>query len=185
MSASDFQLWLDQRVWVEDNKKLRRREYIPLFAEELTAYVRSLGFTMSYEWRKGHMCVARWMYILMRNKDPVYPAPFHRNWSEDLYEFHHIFTHEATANFFEGWKLYADFDQETHVGQRYLHELQHLVYPYIDMDASKAGMRVAIALEDLESDADSWKSGYRRTDRRDVYLEEAQDGYHGGKGFKV
>jgi hypothetical protein len=192
MSTTDFQLWLDQPVWVQDNLKLLRREYIPVFAEDITTYLRNLGFTMSGEWGKGHKVVARWMYIIMRDeranliydKQVIYPTPFHRDWPEDLDEFQHLFTHEDAVKIFDGWKMCEDFDQDTRVGQRYLHELQQLIYPYLDMDVSKAGMRVAIALEETESDSDSWRSGHRR-ERRDVYLEEAQEGYHGGKGFKV
>ena len=67
-----------------------------------------------------------------------------------------------------------------------MNELQYLLYPYIDMDISKAGIRVANALEESESDGDSWKSGRgRRVRSKDVYLEEIHEGYHGGKGFKV
>jgi hypothetical protein len=191
---SDFQLWLDQPVWFTDDTKVLRREYIPTFAEYLTSVMKGLGFTMSQEWGKGHKVVARWMYIIMRtalnyDKPVIYPEPFHRDWPEDLDEFQHLFTHEQAAKIIEQWKLCEDFDLDTRVGQRYLHELQHLLYPYIDMDASKAGIRVAIALEDSESDSDSWKSGRGRSRSRmrgkDIYLEEAQEGYHGGKGFKV
>lgn len=188
MSTRDFQLWLDQPVWATSNTKVLRREYIPIFAECLTNYLKRLGYTMCAEWGKGHKVVARWMYILMRDKDAVYPEPFHRDWPEDLDEFQHLFTHEKAAKFFDAWRLFEDFDQDTRVGQRYLHELQHLVYPYLDMDISQAGIRVAMALEDSESDSDSWKSGRARGGRmpnKDVYLEEAQEGYHGGKGFKV
>ena len=189
---SDFQLWLDQPVWVNDNTKVLRREYIPIFAEHLTSFMKSLGFTMCPEWGKGHKVVARWMYIIMRNESyfranthVIYPEPFHRNWPEDLDEFQHLFTHEATEALFDAWKICEDFDPMTRVGQRYLHEIQELLYPYLDMETSKAGIRVAMALEESESDADSWKSGRIGRVRKDVYLEEAQDGYHGGKGFKV
>lgn len=197
MSATDFQLWLNQHVWLSDDTKVLRREYIPVFAEYLTAVMKRLGFTMCPEWGKGHKVVARWMYIIMRDeraalkydRQVIYPEPFHRDWPEDLDEFQMLFTHEEASKIFEQWKLCEDFDLETRVGQRYLHELQHLLYPYIDMDISQAGIRVAIALEESESDADSWKSGRRgrggRMRSKDVYLEEAQEGYHGGKGFKV
>ena len=195
MSATDFQLWLDQLIWVSDDTKVLRREYIPIFAEHLTAYMKTLGYTMCPEWGKGHKVVARWMYIIMRDeraalnydKMVIYPEPFHRNWPEDLDEFQHLFTHEATEKMLEAWKCCEDFDLATRVGQRYMNEIQQLLYPYLDMDASKTGIRIAITLEESESDAESWKSGRARTQRRgrDVYLEEAQEGYHGGKGFKV
>lgn len=193
MSEQDFQLWLDQYVWINDNTKVLRREYIPIFAEYLMNVMKGLGYVMSPKWGKGHRVVARWMYIIMRNErmnvqelQNIYPEPFHRNWPEDLDEFQHLFTHEETTKVFEQWKLYEDFDQDTRTGQRYLHELQYLLYPYLDMDASKTGIRVANALDESDSDTDSWKSGNgKRMKSKDIYLEEAQEGYHGGKGFKV
>lgn len=196
----DFQLWLDQNIWITDDTKGMRRKYIPAFAEYLTRILKRLGFTMCPQWGKGHRIVARWMYIIMRDevhqplnytKPDIYPQPFHRDWPEDLDEFHHVFTYDEVTKIFETCNSCEDFDIETRVGQRYLNELQYLLYPYIDMDISKAGIRVANALEESESDADTWKSGRGRGGHggsmrsKDVYLEEIHEGYHGGKGFKV
>jgi len=185
---NDFQLWLDQWVWVE-NTQVRRRSCIPDFADALTEFMKLNGYSMTSEWRYGHMVVAKWMYRIHSNecdkykyhKSLDYPEPFHRNWQEDYDEFQHILDTNTVSNFMENWKLYEDFDPETRLGQQIINELQLLLYPYIDMDRSKNGIRVAEAMEDSDSDSENWN----RSNKVDVYLYEAREGMHGGYGYKV
>ena len=83
----------------------------------------------------------------------------------------------------ERWRLYEDFDHESRIGQRMIYELVDLLYPYIDMDGSKNGQRIAEILYETESDSESWKSGHRgRGKKDDIYITDAREGYHGG-GF--
>jgi len=189
---SDFQLWLNQPVWI-NNTKCKRREYIPYFADELTAFMKRVGYVMDPSWRSGHRIVARWMYTIHRdesraqyNKDISYPSPLHRDWQEDYDEFQHIMDNSIISDFMEKWKLYEDFDPETRLGQR-MYEFQYLVYPYLDLENSKNGRRIAHLLEDTDSDNDSVKSGRKGGMPRglDIYIAEAQEGLHGGRGFKV
>jgi len=195
---SNFNLWLDEPVWVSANEKSTRREYIPYFADCLTSFMKSNGYKMCAEWKKGHLVVARWMYVIHRDeliykqydKKIRYPNPYHRDWEEDHAEFQHIMTHDTISSFIERWELYEDFDPDTRVGQRMLYEIQDLLYPYLDLVMSKNGMRVEDLLYDSDSDADSWKSGTKRLHPRgaarvDVYMKEAQEGMHGGRGYKV
>lgn len=183
-SMNDFQLWLDQWVWVE-NTQVRRRNCIPDFADSLTQFMKTNGYCMVSDWRYGHMVVALWMYRIHSNEcdkykyhaDIEYPEPFHRNWQEDYDEFQHVLD---ISSFMENWNHCEDFDPETRLGQRVIHEIQLLLYVYIDMDRSKNGIRVAEALEDSDSDSENWRSH-----KVDVYVSEAREGMHGGYGFKV
>ena len=57
------------------------------------------------------------------------------------------------------------------------HELQEIVYPFIDMDKSYNGQVVYEALYDSESDSDeSWRGSKRRG--MDAYIADMGDGFH-------
>jgi hypothetical protein len=185
---NDFQVWLDQSVWITNVEKATRREYLPHFAEDLTHFMSACGYTMDSRWREGHMIVARWMYMIhvqefvTRKYDAMicYGGIHHRDWNEDFHEYAKIMDFDKISSFMERWKFYEDLDPETRVGQRVLHDLQNLLYHFIDMDNSKIGIMVATA-EDSDSDSEDV---YRRT-KDDVYLMEAREGMHGGYGSKV
>ena len=185
MSSKDFQLWLNQSVWVNGVERETRRKYIPFCAKELTNFMRSRGYVMDTRWADGTAVLARWMYNIQHdelywgdyNSAVKYPEASHRDWPEDQREFQYIMDHDTISSFMDTWKLYEDFDQDTRIGQRMLHELQFILYPYIDMDNSYNGQVVAEALDDNDSDTDSWKSG-RRNKKMDVYLIDANEGFH-------
>jgi len=182
---SDFQVWLNQVVWVNGVERVSRRKYIPHFAKELTGFMKTKGYTMDSSWKDGELVLARWMYTIQRdeiargdyNSEVEYPEPVHRDWEEDSWEFQNVMDYDTISSFMDTWKLYEDFDEDTRVGQRMLHELQYVLYPYLDLHASKRGKLVAEALEDTDSDSDSWKSG-RRNKKIDVYLADASEGFH-------
>ena len=183
---NDFQLWLNQVVWVNGVERMSRRQYIPYFAEAVTGLMKSRGYAMDNHWKGGSLVIARWMYTIQRdeiargdyNSAVEYPEPFHRDWEEDFREFQHIMDYDTISSFMDTWKLYEDFDQDTRVGQRMLHEIQYLLYPYLDLYASYNGQIVAEAMEDTDSDSDSWKSGRRTKKRVDAYLVDASEGFH-------
>jgi hypothetical protein len=59
------------------------------------------------------------------------------------------------------------------------YDLQDFLYSFIDLERSKHGRTIARIWEDSDSDSDdNWKS-------RDVYLRDASEGFHGGRGSKV
>jgi hypothetical protein len=184
-STSDFQVWLDQELWIEDNSKMARRKYICAFADDLTEFMRFCGYTMDMRWNKGHYIVAKWMYMIHVQEFVTkkydgrihYAGSYHRNWPEDFLEYTHIMGFDTISSFMERWRLYEDFDPETRVGQRILHELQNLLYPFIDMDRSKNG-----GIFDDEEDSEH-EEAYKGRD--DVYIMEAREGLHGGRGSKV
>lgn len=181
----DFHLWLDQEVWTEGDEKMMRREYIPDFAEDLTIFMKSCGYTMDFRWKGGHYIVAKWMYMIhvqefvtKKHRGKIeYADIIHRDWPDDYLEYTNALSFDKIANFMEGWQLYEDFDYDTCVGQRVLHELEDLLYPFIDMERSKNGQLVA-----NDSDSDNEKN-YKNKD--DIYIMEAREGIHGGRGSKV
>jgi hypothetical protein len=185
MSSSDFQVWLDQEVWVQGDYKVPRRDYIPAFAEELTKSMKSWGYTMDPRWNGGDYIVAKWMYMIhlqefvtkQYNGMLKYAEPYHRDWPEDFLEYTFVMSYDRISSFMERWRFYEDFDPDTQCGQRILHELQYLLYPFIDMDNSKNGM----LFDDYsDTEVDEVYKG-----RDDVYIAEAKQGLHGGRGSKV
>jgi hypothetical protein len=182
--SSDFQLWLNQPVWVNGVERVLRREYIPVFAKAVGGLLKSRGYVMA--WNNGALVIARWMYTIQRdeiargdyNSDVAYPEPLHRDWEEDSLEFQYVMDYDTISRFMDTWKLYEDFDQDRRVGQRMLHELQYILYPYLDLDNSRRGRIVAEAVDDTDSDSDSWKSGRRRARGTDAYLLDASEGFH-------
>ena len=185
MSSSDFQVWLDQEVWIEGDTKIPRRECIPAFADDLTEFMRINGYTMDLRWSNGHYIVAKWMYMIhvqefvtKKYDGKIYYGEVgHRNWQEDFLEYDYIMRFDTISNFMERWRLYEDFDPETRIGQRILHELQKLLYPFIDMDNSRNG-RI------FDDDSDNEQEDTHRQ-KDDIYLMDAREGFHGGHGSKV
>lgn len=196
ISEKDFQLWLDESVWVCDNKKGTRRDYIPYFADALTDWMHFIGYKMDDRWAKGHRVVAKWLYAIqvleIAKRDygaPLaYPEIIHRDWSEDRDTYNINIDYTMVEEFMESWKTIEDLDPETRWGQRVVLEMQTLLWHYIDLDTSKIGIKLAEKL--ITSDSDSDSGGSRRGSGRrrkpdDIYLQEAREGLHGGRWSKV
>jgi hypothetical protein len=190
-SESDFQVWLDTPIWVSDNTRGTRREYIPALADSLTAWMKTIGYKMDGRWAKGHRILAKWLYAIHileiarcdMNAPLAYPEIIHRNWPEDKDEFHLYIDFHSISDFLEPWKTIEDLDYDVSWGRRVYEELETLLWHYVDLDASKIGIKLAEKL--LESDSDSDSGGGRRRKIDDVYLQEAREGLHGGRGSKV
>jgi hypothetical protein len=195
VSEEDFQTWLDIPIWVSGNDKGTRREYIPVFADALTDWMKLIGYKMDGRWGKGHRVVAKWLYAIhvleiarCNFSAPLaYPEIIHRNWEEDYDEFSLRINYHSVDSFLEKWVTIEDFDNETRWGARVYEELETLLWHHIDLDASRIGIRLAEKL--MVSDSDSESGGSRRGGRSrkidDVYIQEAREGLHGGRGFKV
>jgi hypothetical protein len=191
VSEQDFQVWLDEMVWVCDNEKGTRREYIPHLADAITDWMRSIGYTMDSRWGKGHRIVAKWLYTIqvleIARRDygaPLaYPEIIHRDWAEDYDMFTLNIEYDTIEQFLGTWNTVEDLDPEMRWGQRAHDELQTLLWHYIDLDASKVGIKLAEKLITSDSDSDSGGGRARKSD--DVYLQEAREGMHGGRGYKV
>jgi hypothetical protein len=200
-SGSDFQIWLDQPIWVTDNTKQTRREVYPGIAEDITAWMRRKGYVMDNRWARGHKKLAQWVYafacdeIREEKKGIAYPPILHRDCQEDYDQFHHVCDFFEIQELFDGLKTVEDFDSELPLGNTLLHNFADLLYTFLDLQASKQGRLIAQLYEDSDSSSESeWGRGDRRKGRKrqgngrkveDVYLQEARQGMHGGRGSKV
>lgn len=173
VSENDFQDWLDQYVWMNGVERWPRRDYIPIFAEELTVLCKRKGYVLDGRWKKGHKVVAKWLYALhvqviaRRNQygSVQYPKIKHRDWPEDKDIFEINIDQEAVEKFLDKWREHEDFDLETHIGLRVAAELPILLWNYVDLESSLQGKRMAKILEtDSESDEDTIGHGDHWTD---------------------
>lgn len=201
ISESDFQLWLDQEVWVSDCTTETRREWIPCFAEALTEWMEKNGYKMASEWKKGHRVVAYWLYVthcvsLSTPEDndrrllkyyKYYNT--HRNWPHDKDYFQSTVTINEIEDFLEVWKTVDMLDTSVPLGQMILLEFQDFLYTWIDPDRSKRGEMVARWFGESSSESDDASPTLRSLGRKkqdtDIYLLEARQGLHGGRGSKV
>jgi hypothetical protein len=182
----DFQNWMNQWVWVSDSEKLRRREYIPYFKKELEAWMKERGYEMDGYWKNQNV-VSRWLYAIhvveIVKKDRIggieYAEPNHRNWPEDrdTYEVHVM--QDDIDSFLDKWETNEDFDKETRVGQRVREDCLRFLYIFLDLDASKRGKEISRIMLDTDDEEEDEKGD------KDMYLVDAQEGWHGGGWQKV
>ena len=74
-----------------------------------------------------------------------------------------------------------DLFADTHVSNRIRYGLEEFLYTVIHVEASKQGRFIASLWDASGSTSDS--DVYEP--KKDVYLEDATKGYHGGRGSKV
>lgn len=184
---SDFKLWLDQPVWIADVKE-RRGTVLREFHKSLTMLLKKKGYTMDARWHSSKTNpLTNWIYRLHveeyarrnYNREVYVPEPHHRNTQEDYDHFYHIVENDVIHEFMKEWSLAEDFDSSScRVAYRMEYELNDFLYVFLDLELSKHGNVIARFWEDSGSDTDEGGN-------RDVYLRDASDGFHGGRGSKV
>jgi hypothetical protein len=192
---SDFQVWLSQEIWSGADTRAIRRDVIADFTEELTAWLRKLGYSMNTNW--GFRAVSNWLYSLavveqasLNSRRRIkYPHPMHRDMEEDYDYFSFVLNWDTVQQFMQSWQFVEDFDPDTRMGKRIWFELTSAIYPYLDLDNSKNGQYIRDMFDSSDSDSDGAEGGFRRVvkkhDANDVYLQEMQSGFHGGEWSKV
>lgn len=191
---SDFKLWLDSEIWLTDNHRGPRRDYITSLSEELEEWVKRYGYIMSKNWKP--LVLAQWLYgvsvmeVVRTTPGGAlnYPEPLHRNWQEDYDMFQSDLNFHEVSEFLERWNTTEDLEYDSPIGRRVHEELERLLYCYVDMDNCYRGRQLADRLLDTDSDTDSQGSRRRRggTKRQeDIYIQESREGWHGGRGAKV
>lgn len=192
---SDFQVWLSQEIWSGADTRAIRRDVIADFTEELTAWLRKLGYSMNTTW--GFRAVSNWLYSLavveqasLNSRRRIkYPHPMHRDMEEDYDYFSFVLNWDTVHKFMQSWQFVEDFDPDTRMGKRIWFELTSAIYPYLDLDNSKNGQYIREMFDSSDSDSDGAEGGFRRVikkhDANDVYLQEMQTGFHGGEWSKV
>jgi hypothetical protein len=186
-SKEEYRQWLYKEIWSLDVEPEQRRCVIIEFFESLTKLMKKNGYVMDKRWKWKE--VAFWMFRLhiqervrLQFNKPVYlPEIIHRNTEEDYEYYETYMTSEIIDNFLEPWKRIDDMDVDTRVGYRLRYGLSEFLYTFVNLENSKSGQIVAKRWEDSGSDSD-YDNGNRNYDS---YLQDARDGYHGGRGFKV
>ena len=183
----DYKLWLDQEIWITDSRRGKRREYMGKFQYELGRWMERLGYIMDSIWKTKNV-VGKWLYCIhyaeIVKQDQLggiyYEAPNHRDWPEDRDTYEVYVTNDDIEEFLERWRTNEDFDADTRVGLRVRGEILRFIYMFIDMDSSKHGKKIARIMNDTDDEYDDDDRG-----DKDVYLVEAQEGWHGGGWQKV
>lgn len=193
-NSADYRAWLNSEAWVTGNQKATRREIMCWFADDLQKWVEMLGYKMSKNWvNNREKIVSQWVYGMsvfeVARKDyghPLsYPEVEHRDWQEDLDYFHITFNCDEVDEFMNRWTEAEDFNDETRLGQRVKGELQKFVYCFLDLENCRNGKRVAKFLETSDNESDSEREHQTKKNNNDNYLEDAKEGFHGGRGQKV
>jgi hypothetical protein len=140
------------------------------------------GYTMDSRWHDGRTVVANWLYrICVRTKvgahkdlesSAIIGEIYHRNQTEDMARYYATIGSQGIEEFLEGWALVEDLDPETPMGQAVQTELEMLLWSYLDFDSEE---------ESSEETGDTLPRGVKV----DEYLQDAAEGYHGGRGSKV
>lgn len=187
-NARSFERWLKQPVWVADHKE-KRGMVLRDFHNSLTHFMKKNGYVMDSRWHNTKTNpLTNWMYRIWleehfrfnRNKEVYVPPPMHRDTEEDYDYFNCKINLDMIGEFMKEWSLAEDFDSElSRLAYRMEYELHEFLYSFIDLERSKHGRAIARIWDDSGSDSDD------NTKYRDVYLRDASDGYHGGRGSKV
>ena len=187
-NARSFERWLKQPVWVADNKE-KRISVLRDFHNPLTKFMKKNGYIMDSRWNSNKTnYLMNWMYRIWLeenvrsnfNKQVYVPPPMHRDTEEDYDYFNCKIDIDMIEGFMKEWSFAEDFDSDSsRLAYRMQYELQDFLYSFIDLERSKHGRTIARIWEDSGSDSDdNWNP-------RDVYLRDASDGFHGGRGSKV
>lgn len=145
------------------------------------------GYKMEERFEKQ---LALWMYRLhvqeMRKNHgaPVQlPEIEHRDTQEDYDQYSLALGEQEVKKFMDIWcaKGTDDLLADTHVGNRIRYGLEEFLYTVIDIETSKQGRFIASIWD--SSGSTSENETYEV--KKDVYLEDATKGFHGGRGSKV
>jgi hypothetical protein len=182
LSSSDFDVWMNQRIWIRNDAKEVRKHYIYEMAHQLTAWMKSYGYTMDSRWHNGRTVLANWLYrICVRtkvgaqkqlNSSNIIGEIYHSNQTEDMVRFNMTIGAQGIEEFLEDWKMVEDLDPECPMGQAVQSELEMLLWSYLDFDCD-------------EESGDEATEVTQRGAKVDEYLQDAAEGFHGGKGSKV
>jgi hypothetical protein len=191
-NAHSFERWLKQPVWVADHKE-KRSVVIRDFHKSLTYFMKKNGYIMDSRWNNPKVnYLTNWMYRIWleehvrfnRNKEVYVPPPIHRNTEEDYDYFSCNIDVNMIGDFMKEWSFAEDFDSDSsRLAYRMEYELQDFLYNFVDLELSKHGRTIARIWDDSGSDSDdnwNWNSKHH-----DIYLRDASDGFHGGRGSKV
>jgi len=183
-NKEDYIVWRSQPVWIGATK-CERRAFINEFAVSVRKWMKSLGYTMMDFMDKE---LSLWLYRLhvqeiARKKHGAsvfIPEPSHRNTQEDYDQYNMIVDHDAVTQLMDQWSNVEEMDVGNIIGKRVWYELQDFLYYMVDLESSKQGRLIARLWDNSGSNSDE-EVDYKK----DIYVEEANKGLHGGRGSKV
>lgn len=183
-NKEDYIVWRSQPVWIGATK-CERRAFIREFAVAIRKWMKSLGYTMEH---RMDVEVSLWLYRLhvqeiarKKHGAPVFiPEPNHRNTQEDFDQYNMVVDYEAIRQLMSEWSNVEEMDQGNIIGKRVWYELQNFLYSMVDLESSKQGRLIARLWDSSGSNSDD-DFDYKK----DIYVEEANKGLHGGRGSKV
>ena len=180
-------VWMSQPVWL--GEFCPRKKFIAEFAQSIRQFMGPRGYKMEDRLEKE---LALWMYRIhiqetcrKKHGAPVeLPEIEHRDTQDDYDQFCQVLGQQEVEKFMKLWSANDTNDllADTHVGNRIRYGLEEFLYRVIHIEASKQGRFIA-SLWDTSGTAS--ESEMYDSAKKDVYLEDATKGYHGGRGSKV
>ncbi len=182
-------VWMSQPVWLGPVECIRK-DFITEFAQSIRQFMGSRGYKMEDRLEKE---LALWMYRIhiqetcrKNHGAPVeLPEIYHRDTQEDYDQYCQTIGEQDLEKLMSMWSgnETSDLLEDTHVGNRIRYGLEEFLYKVINIEASKQGRFIA-SLWDA-SGSTSETEAYDTSVKKDVYLEDATKGFHGGRGSKV
>lgn len=188
INNSDFNLWLQQPIWISNTVRDRRRDILLEFNDCVTQLLKNKGYVMDERWNSTtSFPLLSWIYRIAVEETARYnynnpvsiPPIIHRNTQEDYDYFYHIIDDDTIEKLMDEWSDVEDLNIDSRIGARVRTEIQEFLYTFVDLESSKQGKVIARFWENDSSDSDHELSS------RDNYLKDAIEGFHGGKGSKV
>lgn len=188
INNSDFNLWLQQPIWISNTVRDRRRDILLEFNDCVTQLLKNKGYVMDERWNSTtSFPLLSWIYRIAVEETARYnynnpvsiPPIIHRNTQEDYDYFYHIIDDDTIEKLMDEWSDVEDLNIDSRIGARVRTEIQEFLYTFVDLESSKQGKVIARFWENDGSDSDHELSS------RDNYLKDAVEGFHGGKGSKV
>jgi hypothetical protein len=184
-SKQDFMVWISQLVWLR-GWQIERKEFIGIFASCLRTFMTQRGYKMEDRFEKEF---SMWLYRLhvqevrKNHGAPVHlPDVLHRDTDDDYERYQLIVDEDDLRKYIDPISDTDDLIADTHVANRIRYGLSEFLYRVIDIESSKQGRFIA-SLWDTSGSA-SESEGYE-VRKKDDYLEDANKGFHGGRGAKV
>jgi len=186
-SKQDYMVWISQLVWICGDQ-FQRKEFIAQFAQSIRQFMAPHGYKMEDRLEKE---LALWMYRIhvqetcrKKHGAPVQlPEIQHRDTQEDYEQYCLNLSQQEVEKLMNSWSANETDDllADTHVGNRIRYGLEEFLYTVINIEASKQGRFIASLWDTSGSTSESEVYEVKK----DVYLEDATKGFHGGRGSKV
>ena len=180
-------VWMSQNVWLDGFRP--RKDFVAEFAQSIRQFMSPRGYKMEDRLEKE---LALWMYrlhvqeVCRKNHGAAVNLPDieHRDTQEDYDQYCQTVGEQEIRQFMELWSAKGTDDllTDTHIGNRIRNGLEEFLYRVINVESSKQGRFIASL---WDASGSTSESEMYDSAKKDIYLEDATKGYHGGRGSKV